>query len=49
MEKKGYRIAHYERNLPAGAVIDEVRYRANGGQRRMRTQTTSEIILVRHG
>lgn len=33
MEKNGYRIAHYEQNLPAGAVIDEVRYRANGGQR----------------
>ena len=33
MEKKGYRIAQYERNLPSGAVIDEVRYRAKGGQR----------------
>ena len=32
MEKKGYRIAQYEQNLPAGAVIDEVRYTAKGGQ-----------------
>lgn len=33
MEKKGYRIAQYEQNLPSGAVIDEVRYKAKGGQR----------------
>ena len=33
MEKKGYRIAQYEQNLPAGAVIDEVRYAAKSGQR----------------
>lgn len=33
MEKNGYRIAQYEQNLPAGAVIDEVRYKAIGGQR----------------
>lgn len=33
MEKKGFTIAHYEQNLPSGAVIDEVRYKANGGQR----------------
>ena len=30
---KGYGIARYEQNLPAGAVIDEVRYSAKGGQR----------------
>lgn len=33
MEKKSYRIEQYERALPAGAVIDEVRYKAKGGQR----------------
>ncbi len=33
MENKGYKIAQYEQNLPAGAVIDEVRYKAKGGQK----------------
>lgn len=33
MEKNGYSIAQYEQNLPSGAVIDEVRYKAKGGQR----------------
>ena len=32
MEKKGYRIAQFEQNLPDGAVIDDVRYKANSGQ-----------------
>ena len=31
METKGYRIEEFERALPAGAVIDEVRYGAHGG------------------
>ena len=29
----GYRIAQYEQNLPDGCRIDEVRYKANSGQR----------------
>ena len=33
MEKKGYRIEEFEQALPAGAEIDEVRYKAKGGQR----------------
>lgn len=33
MEKKGYRIAQYEQNLPDGCRIDEVRYNTKGGQR----------------
>ena len=33
MEKKrGYRIADFEQAMPAGAVIDEVRYKAKSGQ-----------------
>lgn len=32
MKKTGYSIAQYEQNLPAGCRIDEVRYRAKGGQ-----------------
>lgn len=33
MENTGYRIADFEQALPEGAVIDEVRYNAKGGQR----------------
>ena len=33
MEKKSYRIEQFEKALPAGAVIDEVRYKAKSGQR----------------
>lgn len=29
--KQGYRIADYEQALPAGAAIDEVVYKSNGG------------------
>lgn len=33
MEKKGYKIEQFEKALPAGAVIDEVRYKEKSGQR----------------
>ncbi len=51
---KGHTIDQYEANLPAGAVIDEVRYRAKSGQKvnyligtvKILVETTKKVVMV---
>lgn len=50
----GHTIDQFESNLPAGAVIDEVRYKAKSGQKvnyligtvKILVETTKKVVMV---